>query len=267
MMNQNIEKLLAEIQPYRKALLDHPIYNDLKTLADFQNFMEQHVYAVWDFMTLLKALQLKLTGTSIPWIPSNEPAVTRLINDIVLAEESDEDGQGGYCSHFELYLRAMQEAGASTDKIDGFIQELRNGSSFETALENLEQPDAVKHFLKVNYSVVQAGKPHQIAASFTLGREELIPDLFRQLVNDLIKTKPGELQTLEYYFERHIHLDEDHHGPLAMKMLDHLCGNDSVKWEETKLAAIEALEARKVLWDGIHETLKNKVASENSALY
>lgn len=256
-MNQNIEKLLTGIQPYRKALLDHPIYNDLETIEDFKIFMSQHVYAVWDFMTLLKALQLKLTGTSIPWIPSNEPAVTRLINDIVLAEESDEDGKGGYCSHFELYLRAMQEAGASTDMIEAFIQKLRNGASFETALHMLDQSDSVKHFLKVNYAAVQKDQPHQIAAYFTLGREELIPDLFRQLVNDLIKSKPGELQTLEYYFERHIHLDEDHHGPLAMKMLDHLCGNDPVKWEETKLAAIEALEARKVLWDGIHKSLKS----------
>jgi len=256
-MNQNIEKLLAEIQPYRNALLEHPIYHDLRTLEDFQVFMEQHVYAVWDFMTLLKALQLKLTGTSIPWIPSNQPTITRLINDIVLAEESDEDGEGDFCSHFELYLRSMQEAGASTKNIDGFIQELRNGTSFEMALLELDQSDSVKHFLKVNYAVVQGGKPHQIAASFTLGREELIPDLFRQLVNDLIKSKPCELKTLEYYFKRHIHLDEDHHGPLAMKMLAYLCGNDPVKWEETKLAAIEALEARKVLWDGIHDEVKS----------
>lgn len=265
-MNQNIDKLLAAVQPYRNALLQHPIYNDLKTLEDFRVFMEQHVYAVWDFMTLLKALQLKLTGTSIPWIPSSEPIVTRLINDIVLAEESDEDGQGGYCSHFELYLRAMHEAGASTENIDSFIQGLREGASFESALASLSESDAVKHFLKVNYAVVQGGKPHQIAASFTLGREELIPDLFRQLVNDLIKSKPGELETLEYYFERHIHLDEDHHGPLAMKMLDHLCGSDPIKWEETKLAAIEALEARKVLWDGIHDAVRLKATAESQSL-
>ncbi|MCH7414068.1 DUF3050 domain-containing protein [Belliella sp. R4-6] len=265
-MNKNIEKLMEAIEPHRTTLLQHPIYNDLKTLEDFQVFMEQHVYAVWDFMTLLKALQLKLTGTSIPWIPSNEPMVTRLINDIVLAEESDEDGQGGYCSHFELYLRAMKEAGADTSKIESVIEELRTGKSFDEVIESLDQPDSVKHFLRTNFAVVQAGKPHQIAASFTLGREELIPDLFRQLVNDLIKSKPGELETLEYYFERHIHLDEDHHGPLAMKMLDHLCGNDPVKWEETKLAAIEALEARKVLWDGIHEVGRVKVTAESQSL-
>lgn len=257
-MNPRIEKLMEAIRPYRNSLLEHPIYHDMKTLEDFQVFMEQHVYAVWDFMTLLKALQVKLTGMSLPWRPAGEPLVTRLINDIVLAEESDEDGQGGYCSHFELYLRAMKEAGADTGKMEKLIGLLDSQQNFHVALKAMELSASVVYFLEKNFAVVQNGKAHEIAASFTLGREDLIPDLFRQLVNDLIKTKPDQLTTLEYYFERHIHLDEDHHGPLAMKMLIHLCGEDDQKWDETELAAIEALEARKVLWDGIHETILAK---------
>ena len=257
-MHPNIEKLMQAIEPHREALLKHPIYQDMKSLEDFRIFMEQHVYAVWDFMTLLKALQIKLTGMSLPWRPAGEPLVARLINDIVLAEESDEDGQGGYCSHFELYLRAMKESGANTTEISSLLELLESGNSFEAALEKQDLPDAVKHFLTANYEVVKEGKAHEIAASFTLGREDLIPDLFRQLVNDLIKSKPGELDTLEYYFERHIHLDEDHHGPLALRMLEHLCGDDSQKWLETEAAAIAALEARKTLWDGIHESILSK---------
>lgn len=251
----NIEKLMEAIQPYRNQLLSHPIYHDMRSLEDFQVFMEQHVFAVWDFMSLLKALQLKLTGMSLPWRPSGEPMVTRLINDIVMAEESDEDGKGGYCSHFELYLRAMQEAGASTYAIDRLLELLQEGESLEAALDQVNIPQATKIFLRTNFNKVLHGKPHEIAASFTLGREDLIPDLFRKLVNDLIASKPEELKTLEFYFERHIHLDEDHHGPLAMRMLEYLCAGDEVKWQETQAAAIEALEARKVLWDGIHEQI------------
>lgn len=257
-MHPNIEKLMRAIEPHRNALLRHPIYQDMKSLEDFRIFMEQHVYAVWDFMTLLKALQIKLTGMSLPWRPAGEPLVARLINDIVLAEESDEDGQGGYCSHFELYIRAMKEAGANTGEISHLLDLLESGNSFEEAIEKQVMSDAIKYFLTINYQVVKEGKAHEIAASFTLGREDLIPDLFRQLVNDLIKSKPGELETLEYYFERHIHLDEDHHGPLALRMLEHLCGDDTQKWLETETAAIAALEARKTLWDGIHESIRNK---------
>lgn len=255
-----IEHLMEAIRPYREQLLDHPIYKDMTSLEDFQVFMEQHVYAVWDFMSLLKALQLKLTGMSMPWRPAGDPNVARLINDIVLAEESDEDGKGGYCSHFELYLRAMKEAGASTYGIDTLLELLSQDLSLEEAMDKVNMPAATKAFLKVNFSLIENGKPHQIAASFTLGREDLIPDLFRKLVNDLIASQPEELKTLEYYFERHIHLDEDHHGPLAMRMLEYLCGEDLQKWEETQAAAIEALEARKQLWDGIHKEILVEVS-------
>lgn len=258
-MNPNIENLMQAIAPYREELLTHPIYEDMKTLEDFQLFMEQHVYAVWDFMSLLKALQLKLTGSSLPWRPSGNPLVTRLINDIVLAEESDEDGKGGYCSHFELYLMAMKEAGANTQKIERLIADLDFGKDFRALLMWMEIPESTKEFLLTNYALVENGKAHEIAASFTLGREDLIPDMFRKLVNDLISTKPEQLQTLEYYFDRHIHLDEDHHGPLAMRMLEDLCGDDPIKWEETTNAAIEALKVRKVLWDGIHEQILQTV--------
>jgi hypothetical protein len=255
----HIEKLMKAIQPYRNELLAHPIYKDMDSLEDFQVFMEQHVFAVWDFMSLLKALQLRLTGMNLPWRPSGDPKVTRLINDIVMAEESDEDGNGSYCSHFELYLRAMQEAGASTYFIDRLLELLNEGMDFDKALESIDIPSATKAFLKTNFHTVLHGKPHEIAASFTLGREDLIPDLFRKLVNDLIASKPEELKILEFYFERHIHLDEDHHGPLAMRMLEHLCGEDAVKWKETENAAIEALKARKILWDGIHDSIMVEV--------
>lgn len=251
----NTEKLMEAIQPYRDQLLNHPIYKDINSLEDFQVFMEQHVFAVWDFMSLLKALQLRLTGMNLPWRPSGEPMVTRLINDIVMAEESDEDGNGGYCSHFELYLRAMQEAGASTFAIDRLLELLAEGETLDAALDQVNIPQATIAFLKTNFKKVLHGKPHEIAASFTLGREDLIPDMFRKLVNDLIASKPEELKTLEFYFERHIHLDEDHHGPLALRMLEYLCGDDEIKWQETQAAANEALEARKVLWDGIHEQI------------
>ncbi|EIM73678.1 hypothetical protein A3SI_17304 [Nitritalea halalkaliphila LW7] len=252
---KNFEYLKEATEPIRASLLAHPIYNDLRDAATFNQFMEQHVYAVWDFMSLLKALQHQLTGMQLPWVPSRDPMVTRLINDIVMAEESDEDGQGGYCSHFELYLRAMREAGASTAAIAQLVSRLQAGESFDAILAENQLPAHIQQFLAVNYAVVKGGKPHEIAASFTLGREDLIPDLFRQLVNELVASNPKELATLAFYFERHIHLDEDHHGPLAAKMIALLCGDDATKWEEAKQAALAALEARKVLWDGIHATL------------
>ncbi|MBN3521371.1 DUF3050 domain-containing protein [Algoriphagus lutimaris] len=257
-MSTPLERLIQSVQTEREILLDHPIYKDLTSLEDFQVFMKYHVFAVWDFMSLLKSLQVKLTGINLPWVPASDPMIARLINDIVLAEESDEDGEGGYCSHFELYLRAMKEAGAETYDIDLMMQKLKSGADFLETMEEVQLPVFVRTFLKLNFEMVTKGKPHEVAASFTLGREDLIPDLFRKLVDELVKNQPEKLKTLSFYFDRHIHLDEEEHGPLAWRMVSFLIGDDPKKFEESEKAAREALQARKVLWDGIHRSIKEK---------
>ena len=104
---QAIERLQQSLRPLRDQLFNHEVYRSIKTPDDLRTFMEHHVFAVWDFMSLLKALQRHLTGVTIPWLPQGDRNARRLINEIVLDEESDEDGEGGYISHFELYRAAM----------------------------------------------------------------------------------------------------------------------------------------------------------------
>jgi hypothetical protein len=91
--------------------------------------MESHVFAVWDFQSLLKAMQQRLTCTSIPWVPTPDAEARRLVNEIVLDEESDALPEGGSASHFELYLHGMRNAGADTGPIDRMIETLRAGVS------------------------------------------------------------------------------------------------------------------------------------------
>ena len=50
----------------RAALLDHPIYTHVASVADLRRFMEDHVFAVWDFMSLLKRLQQESVGCYVP---------------------------------------------------------------------------------------------------------------------------------------------------------------------------------------------------------
>src|SRR5882757_7152683 len=96
-----LERLRAFIQPTRQALLDHRIYCQIRGLDGLRLFMEHHVFAVWDFMSLLKALQQRICCVDVPWIPSSTSFTCRLVNEIVLGEESGEDGEGGYARHFE----------------------------------------------------------------------------------------------------------------------------------------------------------------------
>ena len=109
-----IERIRGRLAPLRDRLLRHPVHGSLGTLDDVRRFMSCHVFAVWDFMSLLKRLQRELTCVEVPWVPVGDAEVRLLINEIVCGEESDVDPRGGRIAHFDLYLRAMTEAGADT---------------------------------------------------------------------------------------------------------------------------------------------------------
>lgn len=254
-ISAKISRLNAAIAPVRQKLIEHPLYQKVNGLDELQLFTEQHVFAVWDFMSLLKALQQQLTCTSIPWLPVGNANTRYLINEIVTGEESDVDENGNRTSHFELYLRAMRQMGADTAAIDQFIHALQNGMSIGQALESAAVPDAASAFVHHTFDVISGNQPHQLAAVFTLGREDLIPAIFIEMVRGIADRFPGKADILRYYLERHIEVDGDHHSQLAYKMTAELCGDDENKWQEAADAAKAALEARLAFWDGITETI------------
>ncbi|MHC5538945.1 DUF3050 domain-containing protein, partial [Singulisphaera rosea] len=118
MSSPRIDRIRTRIAPLRDALLAHPVYAGIDDIDGLRRFMEHHVFAVWDFMSLLKALQRRVCCVDVPWTPPANPAACRLVNQIVLGEESDEDEEGRPSGHFELYRRAMQLCGAETGPID-----------------------------------------------------------------------------------------------------------------------------------------------------
>lgn len=246
-----IKTIQETIAPVREKIVAHPLYAQLHTLEDIRIFMQYHVYAVWDFMSLLKGLQQQLTCVSIPWVPAGNPDTRYLINEIVTGEESDVDQHGHRCSHFELYEKAMQQAGADTSHIQQLLDMSRKGQPITDILSMATLPEAVKGFLGFTFDVIRSGQAHIMAAVFTFGREDLIPDMFYSLVKDLDKKFPGKLSTFVYYLERHIEVDGDHHSHLAMQMVQELCGNDDQKWEEAGQYARLSLEWRHRLWDAI----------------
>ena len=255
----NIDSIQNKIKDHRNKLLEHKLYSNIETIKDLQVFTENHIYAVWDFMSLLKALQIRLTCTKTPWLPNNNSQTAYLINEIVLAEETDINQVGVRKSHYELYLDAMIDIGAKTEKPVEIINEIANSENIFNAIENINIHPNIKNFLNFTFSVIDEGKPHKIAAIFTFGRENLIPNMFNEILREFEKNvSEGDISKLIYYFERHIELDEDEHGPMALEMVSMLAENDPVKWKEIEDISIEALEKRILLWDAINEQIENK---------
>jgi hypothetical protein len=211
-------------------------------------------------MSLLKGLQIHLTSVSIPWTASPNPELRYLINEIVVAEESDLALDGSRQSHFEMYLDAMKECGATTQPVLDFLEQVASTKNVFVAIKNANLPDEVKDFLNFSFTVIETGQPHKIASAFTFGREDLIPNMFTEIVKSFQKNFPEtNVSKLIYYFERHIELDADEHGPMAMKMIDYLCGDDIKKWQEVAQVAQESLEKRIGLWNAIEHLVVSEL--------
>jgi hypothetical protein len=249
------ESLDRALEPLRERLAAHSIYGLLRDSRTVHLFMEAHVFAVWDFQSLLKALQRLVTCVEIPWYPTDDPEARRLVNEIVLDEESDQAPGGGYLSHFELYLEAMLECGANTEPVRAFMRSLRAGTDLKEALRMSTVPSGVQPFVDVTMEIATSGQVHRIAAAFAFGREEVIPVMFRHFVGSLSKASPSSWATFRHYLDLHIGTDSEVHGPQAKRLVAKLCGKDPVLWAEATESAQRSLRARLDLWDKVAASL------------
>lgn len=250
MTHEGIERMRAALEPVRKEVTAHPIYQRINDRAEMATFMEHHVFAVWDFMSLLKSLQRQLTCVDVPWVPRGSEVSRRLINDIVLVEESDELN-GGFTSHFELYRNGMAEADADTSRIDTFLDLLREGHDVPSALRGAQAPAPAAEFVYTTFGIIADRPLHCQAAAFAFSREDLIPEMFDQVIS---KEGTDKFPVFCDYLARHIEVDGEEHTPMAMQMVADLCSNNA-HWEQAVETAKLALEARVRLWDGITEAM------------
>ena len=248
---------LDSLTPLKEKLANHRIFERINSIEELKVFMEHHVFAVWDFMSLLKKLQKDLVPNGSPWIPNPNGNLVRFINEIVMEEESDQAfGKGNeitYTSHYQIYLDAMSEVGASTNVITEFVEEV-SGKGIDAAFDCSKIPDPSLKFMKHTFDLIEKGKSHEIASSFAIGRESIVPLMFQRIL-DQSKLGAQEVPVFRYYLQRHAELDGDHHGPMALKLLENMSAGDPEVENEIVQQAEKSIEQRISFWDGVHAAL------------
>ena len=249
----------AELFQKQEKLNQHPVFSLIQNRDDLRTFMSWHVFAVWDFMSLTKRLQYELTGIGTPWLPPANPLAARLINEIVLAEESDDLPDGGYASHFEIYLQAMLEVGADSLGITKFIAHMRQNHELDTALEASAVVRPAAEFVSQTLDTAQNGTLHEVMGSFFFGRESCIPGMFRGLLSQW-GINENEAPMFVYYLKRHIELDGDSHGPAALQLIETLVDGDRLAQQKLINAGHKAIDSRIRFWDQLQLVLNSDTA-------
>jgi hypothetical protein len=254
-MNHHIERIQRVIEPLRQEIINHKVYSVINDIDDLKIFMQYHIFAVWDFMSLLKSLQIGLTCTTTPWFPVGNANTRYLINEIVAGEESDVDSAGVRKSHYEMYLEAMDQCGADTTAIYAFIDSLKETGDLHASYLAAGVPAEAREFVNFTFDVIGSGKAHLQSAAFTFGREDLIPNMFVSIVGDLNRKFPDQLSLIKYYLDRHIEVDGDHHSHLALDMTAELCGENEEYWTAAEEITVNSLQQRIQLWNGVYEEI------------
>lgn len=247
----SIKEKEFELKTLKHDLEHHIVFKSLKNTKDLQYFMSQHVFAVWDFMSLLKRLQKDICCVEVPWTSPKHGNASRLINEIVLGEESDKLPNGNYVSHFDLYLLAMNDVKADTQPVLQFVESVKS-KGFEASLPLIPEP--ARTFVKHTMEIALKGSLAANLGSFFNGRENVIPGMFTTLLKDW-QISEQSAPMFHYYLVRHIELDGDEHGPAGERLINLVIGENSQDYIELLDVSISSIKSRIQLWDAVLKNL------------
>lgn len=249
-----VQVKFEQLEAKLKEMRLHNVFSTIEKIEELQLFMEWHIFPVWDFMSLAKRLQIEFTCVSLPWMPPPQSKAARLVNEIILGEETDILPNGTSVSHFEMYLIAMNEIGANSKPFNDFYQNLKDGISVEQALKAANVDEAIFKFVTSTIETAIDGSTAEVLGSFFYGREDSIPEMFDHLLKSW-NIDECEAETFVYYLKRHIELDGDAHGPAVQSIMTEQLGNDITEWNRLVDAAIHAVQLRIELWDALEQAI------------
>lgn len=246
---------MATLADLRNQLELHPVFETLTDIERLRHFMRAHVFAVWDFMSLLKRLQRDLTCTQVPWMPPRDRIAAHLINEIVLGEESDVRPDGEPASHLDIYVDAMREVGADTAQFERFLALVERGMEPIDAMHTVGVDEHVRAFVSHTLRVAREDTTLAVMTNFFHGRENVIPQMFNALLTRW-HIDEAAAPMFVFYLKRHIEVDGETHGPMAQQIIDRAIDGDPARERAVLKAAIDSVRARIQLWDGVQQALE-----------
>ena len=251
--------------PYKIMLFNNKLFEQTFETSKVKIFMDSHVFAIWDYLTILKALQRKLASKNIRLLDQDVPDLPFLINQIVINEEIEEESSQEYLSAlgvYQLYINTMKEIGADINPITNFVESIKNEKYWKDALKETKSlyrylPITTYDYLEHNLSVVDYAKIHELAGVFFFGREDIHCKFNLFLRGNQENAK--NFSNLKNFLQRHIDDDAKNKNPiLGEYILNLLCKNDETKWKEVETSVIEAIKKRNEFLDGINELFERE---------
>jgi hypothetical protein len=126
-------------------------------------------------MSLLKRLQQDMTCIAVLWFPADNAKAARLINDIVIGEETDV-GPAAPMSAISIFTSAQWRTSPPAPlQFDRFRALVLVGVPVEIALARIGAPPHVQAFVAHTMRLANSGSTEEVLAAFFYRREDIIP--------------------------------------------------------------------------------------------
>jgi hypothetical protein len=255
----SIKALHPKLTPLINQIAHHRVVTHITTIEAVRRFMEQHVFAVWDFACLIQGLLQRIALPRIPGLANHPPAGIRLLYELAASELADDHPhKPDTCiSHFHWYLEAMDTCGADRHPMTHCLQQLQAGHPIAQALQQPSVLPSTRQFVQQTFDTLQGNTP-ALVAHFTFGREALVPTLFAPLLTQIQQYPLPGCALLIAYLTRHIAVDSEDHFPKAAQLLEQVCGHEPQRWQQAFQGAQAALRARINFLEGLAEVIMER---------
>lgn len=248
---ERVAYILNEIEDLKSELAAHCLYTKLQHMEDIHIFMEHHVFAVWDFMSLAKALQLHLDATQVIEKQTDNSKILGFVNGILTGGETDPNKKEIVLSHLEMYLELMDEIGANTTNIKKLIASSAAGLDIHEAMQIAQLTDEQQRILNFTQTIIATNEIHKIAVAATLVPEGMISNRFLKILKETEERDNLLVPKFKNYLNRYKAIDGNDYGLLSLEMVTHFCDSDGKKWVDILDIAMKTLSHRIYLWDAI----------------